>query len=102
MYAMRQFDRSTANCETGRAGRLCAPTCCQLGVAAVSASGLTDTTPSSVPTYAPSPPSAEPIALIRQPRAPFGAVPGQPVVRSGLIASQCTLPAEAVSALFVR
>src|SRR5215470_975845 len=99
---MRQFDRSTANCDTGRAGRLLTPTRCHDGVVAVTASGLTDTTPSSVPTYTPSPPSAEPIALIRQPRAPFGAVPGQPVVRSGLMTSQCTSPADGVSALFER
>src|SRR5919201_238140 len=99
---MRQFDRSTANCETGGAGRLCVPTRCQLGAGAVPAFGLTETPPSSVPTYTPSPPSAEPIALIRQPRAPFGAVPGHPVVRSGLITFQWTLPADGVSALSVR
>src|SRR6266487_2619016 len=102
MYAIRQFERSTANCVTGRPGSVVAPTRCQSGLSAVTAFGLTDTTPSSEPTYAPSPPSAMPTALIRQPRAPFGAVPVQPVVRSGLIASQCTSPADGASALLLR
>src|SRR5919199_737412 len=48
------------------------------------------------------PPSARPIALIRQPRAPLGAAPVHPVVRSGLIVSKCTSPAEGASTLLLR
>ena len=50
-------------------------------MSAVCASGLTQTSPSSVPAYAAVPPPT-PIAEIAQVRAPFGAVPVQPVVRS--------------------
>src|SRR5690349_3680294 len=99
---MRQLERSTVIWVTGRLGSTPWPTRVQVGLSEVTALGLTDITPSSVPTYTPSPPSAEPIALIRQPRAPLGAEPAQPVVRSGLMASQCTSPADGASALFVR
>ncbi len=37
-----------------------------------------------------------------QPRPPLGAGPGQPEVRSGLIAFQVTSPADGAFALFVR
>src|SRR3954469_24613578 len=99
---MRQLDRSTANWLTGRFGSVPTPTRCQVGESEVTAFGLTWIQPSSVPTYAPSPPSATPIALIRQPRAPLGAAPPQPLVRSPLIGVQLTSAALAVSALFVR
>jgi hypothetical protein len=68
----------------------------------VTALGLTETTPSSVPTYTPAPPSARPTALMKQPRAPLGAAPVQPVDRSGLITSKCTSPADGASTLLDR
>src|SRR3954451_5671586 len=99
---MRQLDRSTAIWFTGRSGSVPDPTRCQLGEFEVTAFGLTWIQPSSVPTYAPSPPSATPIALIRQPRAPLGAAPWHPLVRSGLTGCQVTSPALGASALSVR
>src|SRR5919202_397805 len=99
---MRQLDRSTAIWLTGRFGSVAAPTRCQVGASDVVAFGLTWIQPSSVPTYAPSPPSASPMVEMKQPLAPFGALPAQPLVRSGLIGFQNTSPALAASALSVR
>jgi hypothetical protein len=99
---MRQFDRSTAIWFTGRLGSVPTPTRCQLGSSEVTAFGLTWIQPSSVPAYTPSPPSATPIVEMKQPRAPFGAAPGQPLVRSPLTGCHVTSPALAASALSVR
>src|SRR3954447_9340614 len=99
---MRQLDRSTASWFTGRLGRVPTPTRCQLGLSDVTASGLTWIQPSSVPAYTPSPPSATPIAEMKQPRAPLGAAPGQPLVRSPLIGAHVTSPEAGASALSVR
>src|SRR6266550_377210 len=77
------------------------PSRIQVGLLLVCASGLTQRNPSLDPTYAAVPPPT-PIAVKVQFRAPFGAGPVQPLVRSGLISDQWTSPADCVFALSVR
>jgi len=77
--------RSTAIDETGRPGSSPRSTRVQVGLSLNCASVLTCTRPSSEPVYTARPPPT-PIAEIVQFRAPFGAAPVQPLVRSPLIA----------------
>src|SRR3954462_5751468 len=88
---------------TGRFGRTLPllSTRVQVGVSLTCASVLRRTRPSSVPAQTASPPPT-PIADTTQPRAPLGAAPVQPVVRSPLIAVQRTCPAAGALALSVR
>src|SRR3954452_12603872 len=88
---------------TGRFGRTfrLLSTRVQVGLALTWASGLTCTSPSSVPAQTASPPPT-PIADTTHPRAPLGAVPVQPVVRSPEIGFQRTSPAAGALALSVR
>src|SRR5205823_12213854 len=73
----------------------------QVAVSVTMASGLKYTSPSSEPVYTPVPPPM-PIAEMKQPRAPLGAAPGHPLVRSPLIALNCTSAALGALALSVR
>src|SRR3954451_5687006 len=86
---------------TGRFGRPFWSSRTQVGLAEVRPSVAIHRRPSSVPAYTAVPPPT-PIALTRHPRAPFGAVPVQPLVRSPLIGFHLTSPADGVRALSVR
>src|SRR3954451_24427615 len=86
---------------TGRFGSTRARRRFRVGESFTFASVLRWTSPSSEPVYTASPPPI-PIADRKHPRAPLGAVPVQPVVRSGLLGAPFTSPAAGALASSVR